>query len=59
MTDIDRILDAIYANPYEKLPRRQRTCEDCGEGIFKGDDYYCIDGITYCQRCIRQSKVLG
>ena len=59
MTDIDRILEAIFKNPYEKSPRRQHTCAKCGEGIFKGDNFYIIGGNDYCEKCVGNAKVLG
>ena len=31
-------------------------CEECGEEIYEGDDYYLIDGKAYCPDCIRDMK---
>ena len=33
-------------------PEPVYSCEKCEEGIYEGDDYYEIEGKTYCADCI-------
>lgn len=32
------------------------TCDCCGEPIYEGDDYYDIDGVAWCEDCIRAAR---
>ena len=59
MGEMDRILEALHKNPYEKIHRRLYTCADCCMGIYKGDDHYIIGGGIYCEHCVQKSKILG
>ena len=29
-------------------------CEECGQEIFEGEDFYDIDGFKYCENCIHE-----
>ena len=30
-------------------------CENCGEDILEGDDYYEIDEHKFCEECVRHT----
>lgn len=34
-------------------------CDCCGSEIYDGDYYYEIDGNIYCNRCIKESKMIA
>lgn len=33
-------------------------CEGCGEAIHEGDDYYIVDGIPYCTKCVTKREAV-
>lgn len=32
-------------------------CDECGEPIYEGEDYYEIREVVYCERCIEDMRV--
>ena len=40
------------ACPNAPEPQPVYECEDCGEGIYDGDNYYSISGLILCEDCI-------
>lgn len=28
-------------------------CSRCGGEIYRGEDYYCVDGLQICEDCLR------
>lgn len=41
--------------PNAKEPQIFAYCEDCGEPIYDGDEYYDIGGHKYCEACVHKS----
>lgn len=37
----------------ETEPETLYLCENCGQDIRQGDDYYEIGGCKYCDDCVR------
>ncbi len=37
-------------------PKPLFACDDCGEDIFLGDDYYEICGGRYCVECVEDRR---
>lgn len=56
MIDIDETIKRLYKNPYESDAKPECICTKCGEGIFEDDEYYVLDGNTYCVGCGRIMK---
>lgn len=38
--------------PNAPEPKKFGKCNECGYDIYEGDDYYEINGETYCEACI-------
>ncbi|MEA4919344.1 MAG: hypothetical protein VB078_00250 [Clostridiaceae bacterium] len=52
---IDAQLERAYLEPPEPKMSRLR-CYECGEQIPCGGTYYLIDGIAYCENCIKDAR---
>ena len=42
--------------PYYGQPRPFTYCDECGEEIYEGDDYYNIGGNIFCENCVNAGK---
>lgn len=45
--------------PYDELPAEPELlfiCDECDMGISEGERYYLIDGVFYCEDCIKSFK---
>ena len=47
--------DKYYQVPDEAPITPVMECDQCGKPIYAGDDYYSIDGWTWCERCISRA----
>ena len=41
--------------PNAKEPPKFGKCEECGETIYDGDEYYAIGDHKFCEACVRSS----
>ncbi len=46
----------MILGPEPPEPRRCFDCEDCGEEILEGEDYYNFDDTHICEDCITDYK---
>lgn len=37
-------------------PKPLFPCDDCGDSIFQGDDYFEICGMRFCTECIEDRR---
>ena len=54
-TDIRGLDDWLNNDPRES-ESPVCECDECGEGIYDGEDYYEIKGNCYCEKCIEKFR---
>lgn len=54
MNDLpDCMYDYRYEHPEAKIVD---TCMDCGKFIYAGEEYYDIQGMIFCEDCMRNYR---
>ena len=51
--------DRYYQVPEDHTDERIYTCEKCGCGIYEDETYYDLDGIVWCEECIKNRAHLA
>lgn len=51
--------DRYYQVPEDPTDERIYTCEKCGCGIYEDETYYDLDGIVWCEECIKNRAHLA
>ena len=44
-------IEKQYLRPPDNEPKKVSICMQCGEPIHIGDDYFDVNGFTYCTGC--------
>lgn len=57
MIDYDYFFDKAQRQYENQMPERDKMeplfeCDCCGDGIFCGEGYFCINETCYCEKCV-------
>lgn len=56
MCDICLHTPCLGACPNAPEPPIFEHCVECGEPIYRGDDYYELGGECYCETCVQNAR---
>ena len=53
---LDEYVTGHWGDDGYEEPQISHYCDECGEAIYEGEDYYEIEGGIYCEDCVYKMK---